>query len=151
MMTIGLCEGERMDGSSYTEFQRVALEQWASGVAPSFRSRKDSSTLVLDQYGRILSCSPSAERIFGTSQGAMLGRQVSVFVKGLFLAGSSPSYSARYLVHLCAGGDWRRFEARDASGQEFPVEINLARMASINTVRDMYLLDVRHVVPARMS
>ena len=140
-----------MDGSSYTEFQRVALEQWASGVAPSFRSRKDSSTLVLDQYGRILSCSPSAERIFGTSQVAMLGRQVSEFVKGLFLSGSSPSYSARYLVHLCAGGDWRRFEARDASGQEFPVEINLARMASINTVRDMYLLDVRHVVPARMS
>jgi PAS domain S-box-containing protein len=140
-----------MDGSGYTEFQRIALEQWASGISPGFRSRKDSSTLVLDQFGRILSCSPSAEQIFGISQVGMLGRLISEFVKGLFLAGSSPSYSARYLVHLCAGGDWRRFEARAASGQTFPIEVNIARMASINTVRDMYLLDVRPAVAARTS
>lgn len=140
-----------MGGSEYTEFQRVALEQWASGVAPGFRKRKDSSTLVLDQYGRILSCSSSAERIFGTSQVAMLGRMISDFVEGVFLAGTSPSYSARHLVYLCAGGEWCRFEARDATGQAFPVEINLARMAAINTGREMYLMDVRHTAPARAS
>ncbi len=150
-MTVRFYKGERMDGSGYTEFQRVALEQWASGVSPGFRSRKDSSTLVLDQFGRILSCSPCAQQVFGTSQAGMLGRQITEFVRGLFLAGSSPSYSARYLVHLCAGGDWHRFEARDAAGQAFPIEVSMARMASINTVRDMYLLDVRHVVPARTS
>lgn len=140
----GGCVGE----SGYTEFQRVALEQWASSVPPRFRSRKESSTLVLDQFGRILSCSPCAERIFGTSQVSMLGRGISDFVSGLFHAGSSPGHSARHLVYLCAGGGWCRFEARDAAGQSFPVEINLTRMASIDTGRDRYLMDVRQPAPA---
>lgn len=143
----GGCVGE----SGYTEFQRVALEQWASSVPPRFRSRKESSTLVLDQFGRILSCSPCAERIFGTSQVGLLGRGISDFVSGLFHAGCSPSHSARHLVRLCAGGDWCRFAARNAAGQSFPVEINLTRMASINTGRDIYLMDVRLVAPARTS
>ncbi len=137
-----------MGESGYTEFQRVALEQWASSVPPRFRSRKESSTLVLDQFGRILSCSPCAERIFGTSQVSMLGRGISDFVSGLFHAGSSPGHSARHLVYLCAGGGWCRFEARDAAGQSFPVEINLTRMASIDTGRDRYLMDVRQPAPA---
>ena len=140
-----------MSGSGYTEFERIALEQWASGVVPGFRKRKDASTLVLDQFGRILSCSTSAERIFGTSQVGMLGRTISDFISGVFHAGSSPSYSARHLVYLCAGGDWCRFEARDASGQSFPIEVSLARMASINTGRDMYLMDVRQLVPAQAA
>lgn len=140
-----------MGGSETTEFQRVALEQWASGVAPGFRNRKDSSTLVLDQFGRILSCSASAELIFGTSQVGILGRMISDFVNGVFLTGSSPSYSARHLVYLCAGGEWCRCEARDAAGQMFSVEINLARMAAINTGREMYLMDVRPTASARTS
>ncbi len=140
-----------MGGSEFTEFQRVALEQWASGVAPGFRNRKDSSTLVLDQFGRILSCSASAEQIFGTSQAGILGRMISDFVKGLFLEGSSPSYSARHLIYLCAGGEWCHFEARDAAGQAFPLEINLTRMAAINTGREMYLMNVRPTAPTRTS
>lgn len=135
--------------SGYAELQLARTEPDALRAAPNFRNRKDSSTLVLDQFGRILSCSPAAEHIFGTSQVGMLGCLISEFVKGLFLVGSSPSYSARYLVHLCAGGGWRRFEARGATGQAFPIEVNLARMASISSEREMYLLDVRLVVTAQ--
>lgn len=140
-----------MGESGVAELGKTTVELDPVRAAANFRNRRDASTLVLDQFGRILSCDASAEHVFGTRDAGMLGRQISDFVKGLFLSGSSPSYGARYLVHLCAGGDWRRFEARDATGQAFPVEISLARMASNSSEREMYLLNVRRTAPGRAT
>ncbi len=94
--------------------------------------------------GRILSCGTPAERIFGASQVRLIGNLISDFVAGLFLGGSSPSYNARYLVHLCTDGQWRKYDARDAGGQAFALEVNLARMATTaGSDREMFLLKVR--------
>ena len=98
-------------------------------------------TLILDRLGRILSCGAPAEKIFGASQVRLVGRWISEFIGDLFLAGSSPSYNARYLVYLCADGEWRKFEARDADGQGFKVELNLSRVTTDG--HEMFLLNLR--------
>ena len=98
-------------------------------------------SLILDGMGRIRSCGEAGERILGASQGALVGRPVSDCIAGLHLGGSSPSYAARYLVYLCGEGEWRRFEAVDAGGQKFPVELNLSRL--MRGGQETFLLNVR--------
>jgi len=140
-----------MDGQSATAGQDADSKQDIFDAAANFVRRGDYGTLILDRMGRILSCGAPAERIFGASQVRLVGKLISDFVAGLFLGGSSPSYNARYLVYLSADGKWRKFEARDASGQAFAVELNLARMATNNAEREMFLLNVRRPEPTAGS
>jgi hypothetical protein len=107
----------------------------------NFSNREDYGTMILDRVGRILSCGAPVERMFRASQVRMVGRRVSDFVAGLFLGGSSPSFSARYLVHLCADGVWRKFEAKDAEGRPLTVELSLSRITTDG--QEMFLLNVR--------
>jgi PAS domain S-box-containing protein len=110
-------------------------------AAADFVDRAGYGTLMLDRLGRILSCGELAEKIFGASRVRLMGRWISEFITGLFLGGNSLSYSARYLVYLSADGEWRRFEAKDASGLEFTVELNLSR--TIADGQETFLLNVR--------
>ena len=98
-------------------------------------------TLVLDRLGRILSSGEPAENLFGAGRGRLMGRGISDFISGLLLGGNSPGYGARYLAYLCADGEWRRFEAKDASGLRFTVELNLSRMTTSG--QEVFLLTVR--------
>lgn len=98
-------------------------------------------TLIVDRVGRILSCGVPAENIFRTGHSRLVGRQIPEFIDGLFLGGSSPSYSARHLVYLCSDGEWRRFQATDAKGGRFPVELNLSRI--VTDGQEMFLVNVR--------
>lgn len=136
-----------MGGQSATVQQEAESKQDIFHAAANFAKRGEYGTLILDRLGRILSCGTPAERIFGASQVRLIGHPISDFVAGLFLGGSSPSYNARYLVYLCADGEWRKFEARDAAGQAFTVELNLARMATESPEREMFLLNVRRQEP----
>lgn len=104
-------------------------------------SMSGHGTLILDSLGRILSCGAPAEKLFGASQVRLMGRRISEFIAGLSLGGSSPSYNARYLVYLCADGEWRKFSAKDVDGLGFPVELNLSRM--VTEGREIFLLNVR--------
>lgn len=132
-----------MGEQSATARQQSESKQDVFHAAANFVHRGDYGTLILDRLGRILSCGTPAERIFGASQVRLIGHLISDFVGGLFLGGSSPSYNARYLVYLCADGEWRKFEAKDAAGQAFTVELNLARLATDSPDREMFLLNVR--------
>ncbi|MFH1872265.1 MAG: PAS domain S-box protein [Pseudomonadota bacterium] len=132
-----------MDGQNTMVRPPAGATQDVFHAAANFVNRGDYCTLILDRLGRILSCGTPAERIFGASQVRLVGRLISDFVAGLFLNGSSPSYCARYLVYLCADGEWRKFEAKDAAGRAFTVELNLARMASVSPEREMFVLNVR--------
>lgn len=124
--------------------QQADSEQDIFQAAATFERRGDYGTLILDRVGRILSCGTPAERIFGANRVRLMGNLISDFVGGLFLGGSSPSYNARYLVHLCADGQWHKYEARDAGGQAFAVELNLARLATTaGSDSEMFLLNVR--------
>jgi len=132
-----------MDGQNTIARQQAGATQDIFHAAANFVNRGDYCTLILDRLGRILSCGTPAERIFGAGQVGLVGRLISDFIAGLFLNGSSPSYCARYLMYLCADGEWRKFEAKDAAGRAFAVELNLARMASVSPEREMFLLNVR--------
>lgn len=110
-------------------------------AAANLANKGEYGTLILDGWGRILSCGAPAEKIFGASHVRLMGRRISEFIAGLFLAGSSPSYNARYLVYLCADGEWRKFEATDDSGQGFAVELNLSRVTTDG--QEIFLLNVR--------
>lgn len=132
-----------MGGQITAELRQGESKQDIFEVAATFERRGDYGTLILDRLGRILSCGTHVERLFGASQVRLIGSLISDFVAGLFPAGNSPSYNARYLVHLCADGQWRKYEARDAAGNEFAVELNLTRMATADSEREMFLLNVR--------
>ena len=123
--------------------RQVESKQDMFHLAGNFEKRGDYGTLILDRLGRILSCGTPAERIFGASQVRLIGKLISDFVSGLLLGGTSPSYSARYMVYLCADGEWRKYEARDAVGRAFAVELNLVRVASTESDQEMFLLNVR--------
>lgn len=99
------------------------------------------ATLVLDSVGRIRACDDSVEEILGSSRGKLLGRRICEIIAGLPLGGSSPSYCARYLVYLCAGGEWKRFEVQGGAGKKFAVELNLSRQ--VTDGQESFLLDVR--------
>ena len=129
--------------------EQVESREGIFHAAATFEKRDDCGTLILDRLGRILSCGTPAERIFGASRVRLMGNLISDFVAGLFLGGSSPSYNARYLVHLCADGQWRKYEARDAGGNIFALELNLARMATADSDREMFLLNVRRPDPTQ--
>lgn len=138
-----LRKGKTMAAHNSAGLARIGPKQDIFHVAANFVNRGDYCTLILDRLGRILSCGTPAERFFGASQVRLAGRFISDFVAGLFPGGSSPSYNARYLVYLCADGEWRKFEARDVSGEVFAVELNLARVATTGSDREMFLLNVR--------
>jgi PAS domain S-box-containing protein len=120
--------------------------QTAPGLAPAHAAASleisgEHGTLMIDHTGRILSCGAPAEKLFGASQARLIGRQISDFVTGLLLGGTSPSYRARYLVYLCADGGWRQFEAKDAHGGVFAVELSVSQMMANG--REIFLLTVR--------
>lgn len=98
-------------------------------------------TLILDRLGRILSCGTPAENIFGVSRARLMGRQVSEFIASLLVRGTSPSYHARHVEYLCADDEWRKFEATDATGNRFGIELTLSRMTIEG--QEMFLLTVR--------
>lgn len=119
-------------------FQCVAV----SGVVDSGQD----VSLVVDRSGRVVRCDGIMERILGMHGAQLTGRKISEFVIGLFLGGSSPSYGERYLAYLCAGGDWRRFEARDGKGKTVSVEINLSR--KVVDGQEFFLLKLRDPMAA---
>ena len=130
-----------MIGHSSAAEQQAGSKQDVTHAVANLANKDDYGTLILDRLGRILSCGAPAEKIFGASQVRLMGRRISEFIAGLFLAGSSPSYNARYLVYLCADGEWRTFAATDADGQGFAVEINLSRVMTDG--QEIFLLNVR--------
>lgn len=117
-------------------------------VAATFERRGDYGTLILDRLGRIISCGTPVERLFGANRIRLAGHLISDFVAGLLPCGNSPSFNARYLVYLCADGRWRKYEATDAAGDMFAVELNLTRMATADSDRELFLLNVRRPEPA---
>ncbi|MDP1735738.1 MAG: PAS domain-containing protein [Sulfuritalea sp.] len=110
-------------------------------VAATSGNGDEYGTLIVDRAGRVLSCGEPAGQIFRIRHAQMVGRQIPEFIDGLFLNGSSPSYSARHLVYLCSDGEWRRFQATDAQGAHFAVELNLLRI--VTDGQEMFLLNVR--------
>ena len=132
-----------MGGQIPAGLQQVKSKQDEFHAAATLEKKQDSGTLILDRLGRILSCGTPAERIFGANRVRLMGKLISDFVSGLLLGGSSPSFNTRYLVHLCAEGEWRKYEAKDAAGQAFAVELKLTRMATASSKSEMFLMHVR--------
>lgn len=102
-------------------------------------------TLILDRFGRIVSCGVAATIIFGEGQTRLAGREISEFIAGLFLPGASPSCCGPHLGYLCADDDWRRYEATDATGRRFVVQAMLSRMSFDGELdgEELFLLTVR--------
>lgn len=130
-----------MTGPDSTSLRQSGPKQDIFRAAANMANRGDYGTLILDGLGQIRACGAAGEKILGASEARLIGRRISEFIAGLFLGGSSPSYSARYLVHLCADGQWRKFEAKDDEGHGFAVELSLSRM--ITDGQEIFLLNLR--------
>jgi hypothetical protein len=84
-------------------------------------------SLLLDCSGRITGRTDLGTGFFGKDHAEMVGRRIGEFLPGLFAAGASPSFSARFLAHLCSCEQWQRLEAIDSTGARFAVELCLSR------------------------
>lgn len=130
-----------MTGQILVDQQQATAPPGAAATAAGRAGAGEHGTLMLDRTGRILSCGAPVEKIFGASHGRLMGRQISEFIAGLLLGGTSPSYRARYLVYLCAIGEWRPFEAMDADGGRIAVEAKVSQM--MTNGQEIFLLAVR--------
>jgi len=101
----------------------------------------DCGTLILDELGNILSCGIAAGKLFGGNLSDHMGKPISTLIPGFSLHNTSQSYNARYFAHLCTEGGWRKFDAIDVLGHEFPIEINLSLVES--KAQGVFLLNVR--------
>lgn len=131
---------ETVPGRGSALVQLTSLKQDVFHVAANLAGKEGFSTLILDCLGRIRSCRAPAEKIFRANQGRMTGRAISEFITGLYLGDDSPSYNARYLCHLSADTEWRRFEAQNADGVGFTVEVKLSR--TVLDGEEVFLLSV---------
>lgn len=73
----------------------------------SFVEKSGHDTLIVDGTGRIHGCTVAMEDLFGTAQGQLVGRPISMFIAGILVEGSSSEDNARQLTRLCAESDWR--------------------------------------------
>lgn len=97
--------------------------------------------LIFDASGRISGCDAAAERQFGTSQSRLLGRRIPEFIVGILFDGNSPSENARQLGRLCAEHHWQAFDAMDAHGNVFAVEIHVSR--KMTNGQEVFVLGLR--------
>ena len=132
-----------MIGNSSATTGSPAQNQHAYDAAAAMAGKAGYGTLVLDGLGRIRSCGTAAGQILGCSYSDLAGKPISTFVSNFSLSESSLSYSARYFAHLCAESGWRKFEAVDARGHEFPVELSLSRVRTDG--QDFFLLSLRRL------
>ena len=103
----------------------------------------ECGTLILDEVGHIRSCGTAAGKLFGGNLSDHMGKPISTLIPCFALHNTSQSYNARYFAHLCTDGGWRRFNAIDVLGREFPIEINLSLVET--KTQGIFLLNVRRL------
>lgn len=124
-----------------TTRQHAAPGQDIFHAAANLAGADRYGTFLLDGIGIVRSCGAAGAELFGIRHEQLIGRRISDFIGGLFRAGSSPSFCARYLLHLCAADQWQAFAAKDADGCGFTVEL---RLSQVMTERQgSFLLNVR--------
>lgn len=121
-----------------TRPQRV-FNQFHAARKPA--NLRECASLVVDGLGNIRGCGTAAEDIFGANQSRLIGQRISRFIGALFREECSPSYNARYLAHLGADTTWREFQATDARGRMFGVEIIVSPVVADG--RDVFVLTLR--------
>lgn len=99
------------------------------------------STLILDGLGRICGCGVAAEDIFGATRGRLIGRPVADFIRGIDLDEGPAFDEVRSLAGPADAGVWRTFEATDARGIVFAVDVCLSRRVSDGQV--VFVLGLR--------
>lgn len=102
---------------------------------------EEHGTLILDRLGSILACGGPAARMFGANGVPLLGRGISEFIAGFFLAGNVPSHDATIARCLCASDDWRTFDAMDIGGRRFAVELSMSRVTANG--EELFVLNLR--------
>lgn len=143
------CHGKAqiMIGQGHEGMPHKRPERDIYRAAANLANRDECGSLLLDSNGRIRGCDVAGERIFGARQARLVGRGISEFIEGLLFSGSSPSYSARYLTHLCAGGEWGKFKLIDIGGRRVGVELNLSRTRVDG--REIFMLNLRRPEESR--
>lgn len=97
-------------------------------------------TVVVDALGTICGCG-AAEDLFQAGQHDLVGRRISGLVVGVLFDGNMPDDATRQLLRHCAAGCWEKFEAIDARGRIFPLEVHVMRRVTCE--QDAFVLNLR--------
>lgn len=110
----------------------------ANGESGSF------GILLCDGRGLIVNCSSEGARMFGRQLADLLGCSLWSLLPGITHSSASPSYRARYMAYLSANTCWRRLQAIDAAGHEFPLDLAMSRHAAVGDTQ--FLVHLRYAV-----
>ena len=130
-----------MGAQSSAGSQQTESKQDLVVAATNYVNRGDHGTLILDRQGSILACGGPAARLFGASGVSLLGRRISEFIAGFFLAGNVPSHDATIARCFCASDNWRPFDAMDIEGRRFAVELSMSRVTAHG--EQLFVLNLR--------
>lgn len=101
-------------------------------------------TVIVDALGIICGCGVTAEDLFKASQSRLIGRRISELVVGFLFEGNSPANDMQQLLRHCSLGCWQRFEAMDARGLIFSLEVHVMRR--ITGGQEVFVLNLRRPV-----
>jgi len=97
-------------------------------IAANVVQATSDAVIAVDQHGIIIHWNASAERMFGRSRADAEGQNVSMIVPERFaLAHSNGFFRAAAGDSIGLVGSWVELVAARSDGEEFPVELSLAR------------------------
>jgi len=118
--------------------QGKTFAQLADGDPGSF------GILLCDGRGLIVDCSSEGARMFGRQAADLVGCSLWLLLPGITHSSASPGYRARYMAYLSANNCWRRLQAVDAGGREFPLDLAMSKHAAAGETQ--FLVHLRHAV-----
>lgn len=136
-----------------SQARQTDLARSATSLEGTLNAALDA-VVTADANGRITYFSPSAERMFGLSSQAALGREMS---KIMIPPAAREMHAAGMRRHLSTGkssiiGQRLRLTAQRYDGSEFPVEISINRSDTVDGIRfTAFLRDISDQVRAEAS
>jgi PAS domain S-box-containing protein len=108
------------------------------------------AVISIDRQARIVLFNPGAERIFGYSKAEIQGQKVNVLMAEPYAA-EHDSYIERYekTGEARAIGRIRTVEARRKSGETFPIELSVTKVATVEGEDIQYVAFIRDISEVR--
>lgn len=97
---------------------------------------RSTATIILNDHGDIVLCSPACLAMFGREEREILGRHISTFLPRLASDIDTPGNNVAKASYRSMNGGWKQFTILDMDGESVCIELRL----------DVQTVDLRHLI-----